>query len=169
MFASRVVVFIGSHTSSRRLDGDKRLFIIEPVSQPIKWDGVKHMRVKAELDKETLHPRSMIWMTRLRYSEDDDAEGGNHLIRVMRSRGTGRRKYTRVMKEEEGDGVDARFVKRGVEEEEEEEEGKYARVMRKAKDTFSMGNLDGKIDTRRVDGKMDGNFFRNNAGEKRSN
>ena len=156
MFASRVVVFIGSHTSSRRLDGNKRLFLIEPVSQPIKWDGVKHMRVKAELDEETLHPRSMIWMTKIRYCEDDDAEGGNHLIRVMRD--TGRRKYTRVMKEEEGDGVDARFVKRGAEEE-EEEGGKYARVMRKAKDTFSMGNLDGKIDTRRVEGKMDGNVF----------
>ena len=83
------------------------------------------------------------------------------MIRVMRSKGIERRKYTRVMKEEEGDGVDARFVKRGVEEEEEEEEeeGKYARVMRKAKDTFSMGNLDGKIDTRRVEGKMDGNVF----------
>ena len=78
----------------------------------------------------------------------------------MRSAGLGR-KNTRVMKAEDGDDVDARLVKRG-EEEEEEEENKYVRVMRKAKDTFSragMEDLDGEIQTRRVEGNMDGNFL----------
>ena len=43
-----------------------------------------------------------------------------------------------------------------------EEGGKYARVMRKAKDTYSIGDLDGEINTRRVEGKMPfmgGNVF----------
>ena len=74
--------------------------------------------------------------------EDEEDEGGN---RVMRSSGHVK-KYTREMKEEDGDNVDARLVKRG-----EEEAEKYVLVMRRAKDTNSraaVGDLDGEIDTR---------------------
>ena len=118
-----------------------------PASQPTKRDGVNHARVSIESVGGTLYPWSL---TRV-------MKRGNrgHNSRVMRSSGHGR-KNTRVMKAEDGDDVDARLVKRG------EEENKYVRVMRKAKDTFSragMEDLDGEIETQRVEGNMDGNFL----------
>ena len=79
----------------------------------------------------------------------------------MRCTGHGRM-YTRVMKVEDEDNVDAGFVKRGREEEEEVD--KYVRVMRKAEDTNTysrpaLEDLIQEILKRRVDGKMDGNVF----------
>ena len=70
--------------------------------------------------------------------------------------------YTRVMKVEDEDNVDAGFVKRGREEEEEVD--KYVRVMRRAEETNAysrpaLEDLDQEILKRRVDGKMDGNVF----------
>ena len=108
------------------------MFNTAPGSQAIKRDGVKHMTR----------------MTKRGYNDDDD-EGGNYMIRVMRSRGTGTKYILRVMMKEE-DGVDARLAKRG-----EEEGDKYVRMMRKVKDTFSMvamGDTDGEIHTKRVEG-----------------
>ena len=81
-----------------------------------------------------------------------------HNSRMMKSAVHGK-KYTRVMKEENGYDVDAGLVKR---EEEEEEENKYLYVMRKAEDTFSRAateDPDGKILTQRAEGNNDGNVF----------
>ena len=100
-----------------------------------------------ESEDGTLHPWSLTRVMKR-------GNRGNN-SRVMRSAGHGK-KNTRVMKAEDGDDVDARLVKRG------EEENKYVRVMRKAKDTFSragMEDLDGEIETQRVEGNMDRNFL----------
>ena len=102
-----------------------------------------------ESEDGTLHPWSLTRVMK--------RGNGGHNSRVMRSAGHGK-KNTRVMKAENGDDVDTQLVKRG----EEEEENKYVRVMRKAKDTFSragMEDLDGEIETQRVEGNMDGNFL----------
>ena len=87
----------------------------------------------------------MTRMSKRDYDEDEE-DGGNYVIRVMRSRGAGKKNTLRLMKEK--DGVDGRFVKRG-----EGKGDKYVRMMRKVKDTFSMvaiGDMDGEI--KRVEG-----------------
>ena len=105
------------------------LFDTAPASQAIKRDGIKHMTRMSKRD----------------YNEDEE-DGGNYVIRVMRSRGAGKKNKLRLMKEKGG--VDGRFVKRN-----EGKGDKYVRMMRKVKDTFSMvaiGDMDGEI--KRVEG-----------------
>ena len=109
-------------------------------------DGSLERREEEKEDARVM--RGLDYRTRvMKRGEDEEEEGGNNFIRVMRSSGHGK-KYTRVMKEEEGDDVDARLVKRR---EGEEEEDRYVLVMRKAKDTNSratVGDLDRETDTR---------------------
>ena len=103
-------------------------------------NDVKHVRVMKGLDNKTLYPRPLTRV--MKRGEDEEDEGGKYK-RVVRSTGQGK-KYTRVMKEEDGDDVDAQLVKRKGEEE-------YVLVMRRAKDTNSnatIGDLDGEISTR---------------------
>ena len=103
-------------------------------------NDVKHVRVMKGLDNKTLYPRPLTRV--MKRGEDEDDEGGKY-DRVVRSTGQGK-KYTRVIKEEDGDDVDAQLVKRKGEEE-------YVLVMRRAKDTNSnatIGDLDAEISTR---------------------
>ena len=135
----------GEAFMTKRGEGEN-LYMRNPYKRAMKGisDGSLERREEQKEDARVM--RGLDYRTRvMKRGEDEEEEGGNNFIRVMRSSGHGK-KYTRVMKEEDGDNVDARLVKRG-----EEEAEKYVLVMRRAKDTNSraaVGDLDGEIDTR---------------------
>ena len=138
----------GEAFMTKRGEGEN-LYMRNPYKRAMKGisDGSLERREEEKEDARVM--RGLDYRTRvMKRGEDEEEEGGNNFIRVMRSSGHGK-KYTRVMKEEEGDDVDARLVKRGAGGDEEED--RYVLVMRKAKDTNSrttVRDLDRETNTR---------------------